>query len=203
MNAIQQLTAIADSIPRVTTAHAYLTLNLIAKEQLIGRYSIGEQLGLSNSTVRTLFKHLKKSNLIEEKRKRGHTLTQSGQFTLDKLNQHIVKESPLTTTQLTVGMINYGTQIRGAKRKLTNGLIERDTALLAGAKGATSLQYQNGRLIIPGLELQEQTMYETDFQTLLSIFKLKEGDILIVSSADNTPLARVGAIAVAFHLLTP
>ena len=70
-------------------------------------------------------------------------------------------------------------------------------AVRAGASGATSLVFKNGKLIFPGgtTEPDQERLYP-----LFSVFNIEENDLIIIGTAHSYEMAERGAISAALSL---
>jgi hypothetical protein len=86
------------------------------------------------------------------------------------------------------------------KDSVKYGLEQRDSAIMAGAKGATTLIFTRNRLTMPNTE---ENTPKGDLLTLAALSKLSlnEGDVIIIGSADEKIKAELGAKTAALELL--
>jgi len=104
-------------------------------------------------------------------------------------------------SSLTIGPINIAVLVRKASSVVKDGLEQRDTAIKAGAKGATTLIYSNGRLIMAGVTGNVFKGIPLIYTTILSRFDPKENDVIIIGSAEDKRSAELGANMVAIQIL--
>jgi hypothetical protein len=110
----------------------------------------------------------------------------------------VISSSEIPETSLTVGSSNHAVLVRGASAKVGLGIEQRDTALIAGALGATTLICKGGGLLIPGTS--EKLDPEIN-RLILARLSPREGDAIIVGSSDDPYLAELGAKSAALELL--
>jgi len=91
--------------------------------------------------------------------------------------------------------------VRNAANGVKKGVEQRDTAIKAGALGATTLIFSRNRLTMPSSE-------EDVFKGILSIHNVlvsklnpKESDVIIVGSGESKTSAEIGAKMAALELL--
>ena len=72
---------------------------------------------------------------------------------------------------------------------------QRDAAFLAGARGATTLILKGGKLVMPSSDLDMGKEYPSMFEKISYSLKPKEGDAVVIGSADTLRTAEYGAIA--------
>jgi predicted transcriptional regulator len=180
--------------PEFTSAHLLMSLKII-KDSTIGRKQLAEKLGLGEGTIRNLIRRLMDEDLVSSNRQ-GMSLTQKGFGFLNDINKKIVG-APFKGTEITVARYNYFVLVRGERNRIRYGVEQRDSALIAGARGATTLIFKNGELIMPGME---GALEESEIKQIMSLSPQNE-DVIIIGTA-NTPLyAETGAYSAALNLL--
>ncbi|KUO40025.1 MAG: hypothetical protein AVW05_01210 [Hadesarchaea archaeon DG-33] len=102
------------------------------------------------------------------------------------------------TGDLTVGKIDVATIVRGAAKKIKRGIEQRDEAIKVGAQGATVLVFKRGKLQFPDEFIK---MGKKNSETIIKTFKPREGDVIIISTADDVLSAETGARAAARTLV--
>ncbi len=174
-----------------------LAARIIEEEGPIGRYALAEKLRLGEGTVKALLAELSARGLVEPHKGLGCTLTELGKAELQRLLKSWgVKELRLLDPPpLSMGRFEVAAVVKGASSRVKLGLEQRDEAIKVGAKGALTLIYINGRLVIPGVSkpLEEESPSLASF--LQSSFKLEEGDAIIICSADDRWIAEEAALA--------
>lgn len=174
-------------------------LNFCQSKRPLGRYQMGEELGLGGGSIRSLIKFLRTQGLIEPVTRKGHKLSKEGNRHCTALRQVIMKFTPLPSTSFSVDEINYGCHLHQRAQLVTDGLTQRDAAMRAGATGATTF--------IQGADPNYLTMplnhriSQTDAKAILEPFNLQEGDVLIIGSASTDTAARLGTLAATLTLL--
>ncbi|MHA1713960.1 MAG: DUF4443 domain-containing protein [Candidatus Ranarchaeia archaeon] len=183
-----------------TTAHIFLTLKLIAKELVLGRYEIEKQLELSNSATRTMLKRLKIKGLIKPIKRKGHCLTENGKHLLKAITQRLPFCDPLPLPGL-IPEPDYLVQIVKPLIKSKNGILERDFAVRHGAKGGISIHYLDKQLQLPGVTKNLSDNYTEAALIIREKISLNEGDVIFAAFADSLLTAAIAAIEVGFWLL--
>lgn len=201
MEAIQLLNKLTERtapgrIPGFNPAYTLKTLHLI-RDGPIGRKQLSDILKLGEGVVRTIVKRLIDEDLVSTSR-RGMQLTSKGITLVTRIRENIYGED-FPVTDLTVSPENYAVLIRNSSNAVSTGLDQRDTALLAGAKGATTLVCKHNRLIMPG----DGTRISKEIQSMIKKkLNPSEGDAVIIGSADNLLLAEIGAYSAALKLIS-
>ena len=200
MAAVATLDSVAEKIapgrtPAYTSAQVLKAMELIS-ESSIGRQQLADKLGIGEGSTRTIVKRLTIEGLISTTRG-GMALTAEGRRLLDEIH-NIVIGSEIKQSGITVGTHDYAVIVRRASHSIKNGIEQRDSALLAGAKGATTLVYDGERFMVPGVEVSAKEDLGAELSTT---FKPEKGDVLIIGSADDPIAAEIGAKASALELL--
>jgi len=188
--------------PSFTEAHVIKALEIIGGGEAVGRIRLSKELELGEGATRTLVKHLKNEGIIEISRN-GIALSEYGEKLFSDLRSRISEEVEVPPSPLTVGAFNVAVLVRDAASVVKTGLEERDTAIKAGALGATTLIFSRNRLTMPLVEREDVFKgISSIHEMLVSKLHPKENDIIIVGSGENKRLAELGAKMAAFELLT-
>ncbi len=171
-------------------------LELVSGEG-IGRAALGVKLGIGEGVVRTLIKHLLAEGLVEVST-RGVKMSKKGDRLLSDIHAVILRGVEVPPTEDIVGGYGYVVLVRGVASRVRVGVEQRDAALLAGAKGATTIIFAKGEASIPGMDRGPS-------QPLVSFLEEKvrpeEGDAVIVGTGDTSADAWIGAYAAALSLI--
>jgi predicted transcriptional regulator len=184
--------------PTFSVFHMVLAIELIAKKP-IGRNALAERLKIGEGAVRTIISRLRDADLIATS-KAGCSLTKKG-VSVWKEYTSILKKFEIGKSELTEADCNSVVLIRDQEHKLRAGMEQRDAAIKAGAKNATTIVFKQGRLIIPSVS---ENVVETFPQAANQIFKLMkpdEQDVIIIVGADTPEKAEYGALAAAWTLI--
>ena len=186
--------------PTFLEAHIITALRIISAEKTVGRIKLSKTLGLGEGVTRTLVKHLRKEGLVEVSRP-GITLSKSGRKLLSDLKSRISGEIVIPKSSLTVGSFNIAILVRHAADAVAYGLEQRDTAIKAGASGATTLVFSGNMLTMPGTNEDVFQDIQPIRDMLVSKLKPEENDVIIIGSANDKLSAEFGATAAALKLL--
>jgi hypothetical protein len=162
----------------------------------VGRQQLSRNLRLGEGTIRTMVSRMKSQGLVDATRG-GMSLTEYGREVLVEINQ-MISSSEIPETSLTVGSNNHAVLVRGTSAKVGLGIEQRDAALIAGARGATTLICERGGLLIPGTSEKLDTEIS---RLILSRLSPGEGDAIIIGSSGDPYLAELGAKSAALELL--
>jgi predicted transcriptional regulator len=185
--------------PSFVEAHVLKALEEICVEKAVGRLKLSKVLHLGEGETRTLVKHLKNEGLIDVS-KSGISLSVEGRRLLSSLRALVSEQIEIPQTPLTVGPFNIAVLVKGMKHAVKYGVEERDSAMVAGAKGATTLIFIKNKLIIPGTN-EDLTRRDPQILALFSKLSLHEGDVVIIGSGDDKIRAELGAKSAALQLL--
>lgn len=186
--------------PSFTEAHVIKTLEEIQAQGEVGRIRLSKTLGLGEGTTRTLIKHLKREKLIKVSRS-GIELSEHGKKLVSALRTEMSKEIEIPSSPLTIGTFNIAVLVKDVGSAVKYGLEQRDTAIMTGAHGATTLIFSKNKLTMPGVSEDVFRDIPLIRDTLLSKLKPKENDVIIIGSAEDKRSAEFGAKMAAFELL--
>ncbi|MGD0029333.1 MAG: DUF4443 domain-containing protein [Candidatus Bathyarchaeia archaeon] len=185
--------------PSFAGAHVIKALEDISIIGTMGRLKLSKDLHLGEGETRTLIKHLKNEGLIELSRS-GISLSAAGRKLLSSLRTFLSEQMEIPSTPLAVGPFNVAVRVAGMKDYVRYGLEQRDAAITAGARGATTLIFTKNGLAMPGTG-EEVSERNSSTIAALSKLRLNEGDIIIIGSAEGKIEAELGVKAAALELL--
>jgi len=182
--------------PAFTPPYILKALELIESKRGIGRQQLSKKLRLGEGSVRTLIKRLKEKEFIETSRG-GMILSDRGRFLLHKIGEHMVGIE-IPDTRITVGTENYAILVKGSAINVKKGIEQRDAAIIAGAKGATTLVFTGDKLMMPGTDVDIESSME---KLLLSKLQPGNGDVIIIVTGCDPFISEIAAKSAAFDLL--
>ena len=203
MKTLETVTRVAAKIapgrlPSFSEAQVVKALEDISLQENMGRLKLSKDLHMGEGETRTLVRHLKNEGLIDVS-KSGISLSQDGRRLLSSLRTLVSEQIEMPSSPLTVGPFNVAVRVTGMKDSIKFGLEQRDAAIMAGAKGATTLVFTGHRLIMPGTE-EDVSKNDRTILASLSELSLKEGDVIIIGSAEEKIKAELGAKTAALEL---
>lgn len=187
-------------LPTFNVLHAVKTLEILAREGIVGRFKLSQELDIGEGSVRTLLKRMKEAGLVQFSRS-GCTLTSKGRDLWNEINSKIATKAEINKTEVTVGSHNVAILVRGAGSRVTSGVEQRDAAIKAGALGATTLVVRGGRLVIPMISEDVSKDFPEAYRQVMETLRPQEGDAIVIGSADEPKKAEYGALAAAWTLL--
>jgi predicted transcriptional regulator len=185
--------------PSFTEFDLIKTLEIVDKEEIIGRTKLSKELGLGQGATRTILNHLELAGLIEIQRL-GCGLTSKGSALLRDLRAIVKVGFDVPQSIFPIGRYKSGALVVKAGQKIRRGLEQRDAAIRVGASGATTLVYRDGRLLFPPEEAMSEDWPEIS-KKILEIFQPNEDDVIIITGGATPKSAEAGAQAAAWTLL--
>lgn len=102
--------------------------------------------------------------------------------------------------ELTKSLHNYAILVSRSKSEVGSGIIQRDAAVKAGARGATTMMFRKGRLRIPGVSDDISRDYPAVSKEIVELLQPRENNLIIVGSGDSAKEAEYGTLAAALTL---
>ena len=184
--------------PSFSTFHFLLAIEMIA-EKPIGRNKLAHELGIGEGATRTLIRRLKETGLISMS-KAGCTLTQKGSELWNEY-QSIVKKTRIEKNELTFAEYSFAILVKKSGHKVRTGMEQRDAAIVAGARGATTILFKKGLLVFPAVDRNLKRDFPEASNQIVRLLKPQEDDTIIVVSSDALAKAEHGALAAAWTLV--
>jgi hypothetical protein len=163
--------------------HIFKALQLAKLNGHISRDLLRKELSLGDGSIKTLIKHLKTTNMIKTSNA-GTILTERGEKLISELLSCIPKETDIQKSSITIGKFNYVVLVKNMADSIKSGIEQRDIAIKAGALGATTLIFKDGKFLIPGTNFNALSN-ETQIQKkLIESLQAENNDVIIIGS-DN------------------
>jgi biotin operon repressor len=170
-------------------ADLVLMLRLLGREPM-GRFSLMDELGLGEATVKTMMKKLEDEGLAK-KSPRGQMPTPEGGRIFGLLEKRISDpvqvRLPDISTKPSVAFV-----VRGAASKIRKGIEQRDEGIKHGVD-VTTLVFESGKIRFPGARNVVEMGELND--------ALEESDVILVSSGKSIREARRGGFAVGLTMI--
>jgi len=184
--------------PSFQVFHVLKALELISSSS-IGRGMLAKKLGIGEGATRTLLERLKEAEIVSVS-KAGCSLTKRGEEVWKEVKSVLVAKARLEQTKLTLSPCNIVIVVKKRRNKVKLGMEQRDAAFLAGAKGATTLVVEKGKLSMPNVPSNIAKDFPSVHETIMHALKPSDGDAVVIGSADTWEKAEYGAIAAAWTL---
>jgi len=179
-----------------------LLLLAIRDESHLGRYKLVSILGLPDGVTRGVLLKLARKDYVSTQKFVGRSLTVRGERRLlellAKLNVHAIKE--LEVGDLSLGSKSVVAHVLDGARLVRSGIEQRDAAIKAGAAGAITIIYHDGKFLLPPDRFDISEKDQSISGRLRKEFKISEGDVLVIGSGADKWKAVEGAIAAASTL---
>ncbi|NWG11318.1 hypothetical protein HXY33_06200 [Candidatus Bathyarchaeota archaeon] len=185
--------------PTFSIFHLLCAIELIA-EKPTGRIQLAKNLDLGEGATRTIIDRLKEAGLISIS-KAGNALTKKGLKFWQEYRSIFEKNVEIGRNELTLADYSYAILIKNRGHKITSGVEQRDAAVVAGAKGATTMMFRRGWLIIPSVSSNVTEDFPKAATQIIKLLQPKENDVAIIVSAVTLKRAEYGALAAAWTLL--
>jgi len=185
--------------PTFSQYHIVRAILVLSRSPGIGRKKLAEALGMGEGVARTLLSRLRAAGLVETSRA-GCILTEEARTLLESLLSRVTAPKPLELRGTWPYIYSVGVLVKGAAAHVGKGIEQRDAAIRAGARGAITLVYSEGRLLMP--RISDVSREHPGFaKRIIEEMMPGEGDVVIIAGADTAYEAENGAIAAALATL--
>ena len=184
--------------PSFTILHLLLAMELIAEKE-IGRNKLAESLGVGEGAIRTILGRLRDAGVVETS-KTGCSLTDSG-LRLWKEYASVLRKIQISQNELALANFNFAVLVRNCGEAVGSGMEQRDAAVMAGARSATTIRVKKGRLVIPSVSEDVAKDFPNAANQLISLLRPRENDVIVIGGSDSPRKAERGALAAAWALL--
>jgi len=185
--------------PTFSIFHVLRAIELIA-EKPIGRSKLAEELKVGEGTVRTIISRLKNAELIATS-KAGCSLTSKGLKLWNEYRRVFRKKVKIRKSELTLAEYNFAILVKNCAHKVKSGMRQRDAAIIAGARGATTIIFKEGRLAIPFVSDDVAKDFPEAANHIIRLLEPEENDVIVIGSADSLGKAEYGTLAAAWTLV--
>ena len=186
-------------VPTFSALHLLHAVELVAAKP-IGRAKLSEELEVGEGAARTIIARLKEAGLISTS-KAGCSLTTKGRKLWDKYREIITKEIEIEKCELLSAKYNIAILVKNCGHKVETGIEQRDAAVKIGAKGAITIIFKDGHLIVPSVSNDFLRDYPDAAEQIIRLMQPEENDVIIISGADTPNVAKQGITAAAWTLL--
>ena len=184
--------------PSFTIVHLLLAVEVIAKKET-GRGKLAENLGVGEGTIRTILGRLKDAGVVEIS-KAGCSLTERG-LRLWKEYTSAFNKIQIGQNELALAKYNFAVLVRNRAEAIGSGIEQRDAAVMAGARSATTIMVKKERMVIPSVSKDVVKDFPVAAHQLVRLLHPKENDAIVIGGSDNWRKAEYGALAAAWTLL--
>ena len=183
-------------VHRFADYHVFKTLSILSDGRRKGRKQLAEMVNVGEGSMRTIIEFLREREMIDVKQTGVKIATKGHEF-LSKLPIYMERVEP---TDSTLGERSAAVLVKGQSMKIKMGVEQRDSAIKAGAEGATTIIVSGGQLVVPpDYDLDKE---RPEFaETLRRLLAVSEGDVIIIGTSKTYDMAEDGALAAAFELI--
>ncbi len=150
----------------------------LLKEGPKGRRTLTEQVGASESSVRTVLEHLQSEGIVEMDR-RGTSLSDMGRLAFGPLLESVLRVREVDLPELTMGEISRAALLDKVEEFSGSAWSLRDLAIREGAQGAILLEIDEEMKFLNSDDLLEDINRDA-FKALKERFPNWKGSSLIV-----------------------
>lgn len=187
--------------PSFDRAHLLLAFMAIGASGTIGRGALAKRAGLGEGAVRTVLKRLRAGGYARADASGCH-LTAPGVAVYGILRRELSEPLRLDGSRLTVGQAQTALAVRGAGHLVKKGLEQRDSAVKAGAAGATTYVVKGGKFAMPGGSSDcEVDFPDRAWSKLRGELKPRDGDAVVLCGSSDETRATLGALSAALTLI--
>lgn len=186
---------LVDSRASYSPSHVAKTLLLISKNP-VGRFTLMEELGLGEASVKTLLKNLSDAGLTKTSGE-GQSLSKKGAGIVKSLESRINGPVEIDAKGYAIENHNVAVVVKKCAEKIKSGVEQRDEAIKSGALGATTLVCEKGRLKFPTMDKKIEVLENI----LRNVFEIENGDVVIIASAETHSKSGNAALAAALSLI--
>lgn len=176
-----------------STPHVFKALHILSKQKYSSRSTFCKELQIGEGAVRTMIMHLKNSGLVDSIRA-GTFLTAKGKKFSKKIFEVVAAQCKIESCNVAREKFNHAILLRDYASMIGNGMDQRDYAIFYGAKGATTLAFENKQFVFPG---ENHDCLSDDLKTkevLMKNLNPNENDLVIIGSSDDSFVAEISAI---------
>ena len=175
-----------------STPHVFKAFQLLYADSYVSRSTFCEQLHIGEGAVKTMIAHLKETGFVDST-KSGTFLTAKGKNFAKSLHDVIDSECTIPKCNIARSKFNYGVILRTYSFASKSGMEQRDYAVLYGASGATTLQYKENQFVFPKESIDCLSDDPKTRKILLENLNPRNGDLIIIASADDPFVAEIAA----------
>ncbi len=175
-------------------------LEILADSGPVGRGKVAEKMGLGKGVARTMIERMRSEGVIRvakvgcELAPRGHKIWMEIKGTMSAKVE--LREELSILAKHSVAVL-----VKDKSAMVEKGLEQRDAAVKVGARGAITLVFRDNSIMLPSLDEDLTKDYSEMLSHLVSSMNIEDGDVLIISGADEPRLAEIGALAAAWTLI--
>jgi hypothetical protein len=172
--------------------HVFKALQLLYLDQFVSRATFCAQLRMGEGAVKTMIAHLREEAFVDST-KSGTFLTNKGRNFVKSLHDVMDSECVIPKCNIARSKFNYGVILRKYSSATKSGMEQRDYAILYGASGATTIQYKDDQFVFPKENIDCLAGDPKTKKILVDNMRPRNGDLIIIASADDPFVAEIAA----------
>jgi len=185
--------------PAFSVFHVLRAIELMA-ENPVGRSRLAQELRVGEGTMRTIISRLKDAELVKTS-KLGCILTDKGLKLVDEYKRIFRKKVEIGENELTLANRNFAILIKNRGHMVKSGMRQRDAAIIAGARGTTTIILKEKHLVIPYVSDDVAEDFPKAANQIVRLLQPEENDVIVIVSGDSSEKAEYGALAAAWTLV--
>jgi DNA-binding Lrp family transcriptional regulator len=181
--------------------HIGLLIYWLGEDSPKSRSEISNFLGLGEGSTRTMLRRLKEKGMICITRD-GVRLSDNGFIFFSKLKIFFPAIKEGSFGALSLGKYSVIVRVNKGKERVSRGIEQRDESIRYGAKGTITLVYEDSHFMFPGVgeEGCEALHPRAIWDKIRMLTNPKNGDIIIICSAESVQSAYLGCFSAALTL---
>jgi len=187
--------------PSYTPGKVLKLLLLLLDKEPLGRHTISRELGIGESSARTLVRRLRELGVVDVDPVGGCVLTGSGRRMVAEIRRVIPLILDVSSVLKTLSLDRYAFAARIRVDSDWNVLKVRDSLVREGASAALILRCVGGKLVIPPDNYGEETYPE--LRDLKKVMGAESGDSIAISFASDRERAEEALMSWLAKLLDP
>jgi len=163
----------------------------LLKDGPMGRRTLTEMVGASESSVRTVLEHLQSEGIVEMD-KQGTHLSDMGQLAFGPLLNSVLAVKPLELTDLSMGEIGRSALIGDVEELTGQAWSFRDLAIREGAKGAILLEVDDDIKFLHSSDYLRDLNPTTEEKIKSTFPAWTDASIIVVVTGDSSEVVEYG-----------
>lgn len=157
----------------------------LLKDGPLGRRTLTDKVGASESSVRTVLEHLQSEGIVEMDR-RGTSLSEMGRLAFGPLLESVRSVKSVDLPELTMGSISHAAELDNVEELSGKAWSFRDLAIREGARGAILLEIDQSIKFLHSDDYLEKINAKA-YETITERFQDWQNSTLIVIVSGETP----------------
>lgn len=178
-------------MPKILRNPLASELIYLLKDGPAGRRTLTEEVGASESSVRTVLEHLQSEGIVEMDR-RGTSLSEKGRLAFGPLLESVLEVKTVDPPELSMGEISRAAILSEVDELSGQAWSFRDLAIREGAKGAVILEINDEITFLHSQDSLGEINPEADRVLKNAFPDWNESSLIIVVSGDTSEVVEEG-----------